>query len=180
MAVALAGGSRAVLSHRDAAALWELRQNTRRRTEITVPGARHQLETIQFHCGRLPEDEWTVVDTIPVTTVPRTLLDLASVVAPRQVLFLAFLSKYRLPRPEVNAALRVGDRWIEADCLWRAKRVIVELDGRAAHDTAAAYEDDRARDRAATAAGWRVVRVTWRQLHDDPDELAADLRVLLR
>src|SRR4051812_11517985 len=43
MAAVLAGGSDAVLSHRDAAALWGLRQNTRRRTEVTVPRSLHQL-----------------------------------------------------------------------------------------------------------------------------------------
>jgi hypothetical protein len=28
-------------------------------------------------------------------------------------------------------------------------------------------------------AGWRVIRVTWRQLHDEPEALARDLRALL-
>jgi hypothetical protein len=29
------------------------------------------------------------------------------------------------------------------------------------------------------AAGWRVIRITWRQLHELPDVLAAELRALL-
>jgi very-short-patch-repair endonuclease len=69
---------------------------------------------------------------------------------------------------------------IEVDCVWPAERLIVELDGRAVHDTTDSFEQDRARDRRLEAAGWRVVRVTWRQLHDTPDELEADLRRLLR
>jgi hypothetical protein len=32
---------------------------------------------------------------------------------------------------------------------------------------------------ALTASGWRVIRVTWRQLHDDPASLARDLRAFL-
>ena len=62
----------------------------------------------------------------------------------------------------------------------RDQRLIVELDGRGAHGTRAAFERDRARDRTLTAAGWRVVRVTWRQLHDEPEALALDLRRILR
>ena len=65
------------------------------------------------------------------------------------------------------------------DCAWPNERLIVELDGRATHDNAHAFETDRARDRRLEAAGWRVVRITWRQLHDAPAELKADLRLLL-
>jgi very-short-patch-repair endonuclease len=56
---------------------------------------------------------------------------------------------------------------------------VVELDGRTVHDTAAAFERDRARDRRLHAAGWRVVRITWRQLREEPEALAADLRAVL-
>ena len=47
------------------------------------------------------------------------------------------------------------------------------------HTTRRNFEEDRARDRALTAAGWRVVRITWRQLHHDATTLAAQLRTLL-
>jgi hypothetical protein len=93
--------------------------------------------------------------------------------------FLEFLDGAGLTRPQVNAALRLRERWVEADCLWHPQRLVVELDGHATHRTAAAYEADRRRDRALSAAGWRVVRVTWRQLHGEPEALAADLRTLL-
>jgi very-short-patch-repair endonuclease len=59
------------------------------------------------------------------------------------------------------------------------RRVVIELDGHASHGTRLAFERDRERDRILTAAGWRVVRVTWRQLHDDAERLAADLRRLV-
>jgi very-short-patch-repair endonuclease len=90
--------------------------------------------------------------------------------------FLAFLRARRLPRPETNVPLNAGGYWIECDCVWRRSGVVVELDGRAFHDTARAFERDRERDRRLQAAGWRVVRVTWRQLADSRDGLEADLR----
>ena len=57
--------------------------------------------------------------------------------------------------------------------------MIVELDGHATHGTRASFEDDRARDRALVAAGWRVIRITWRQLRDEPEAVARDLRAAL-
>jgi predicted transcriptional regulator of viral defense system len=94
--------------------------------------------------------------------------------------FLAFLDAAVLPRPIVNANLELSaHRSVEVDCLWPEQRLVVELDGHAFHATPAAYERDRARDRALSADGWRVVRVTWRQLHLGSEALAADLRRLL-
>jgi very-short-patch-repair endonuclease len=94
--------------------------------------------------------------------------------------FLAFLDRAGLPRPHLNAQIELGDRWIEVDCLWRDRRLVVELDGRAAHQTNAAFEVDRERDRRLQSAGWRVARITWRQLHDEPEAVARDLRDLMR
>jgi hypothetical protein len=179
----------------------------------------------------LPADEVTTHDRIPVTTVTRTLFDLAGVVSRRALeravnqaeirrlwdslslpvllerhprrpgaaairalledvnpgitrseledLFADFLGRFGLPRPATNVWLQVCGRWIEADCVWREQQLIVELDGREIHDTSAAFERDRARDRAAIAAGWRVIRITWRQLHEEPAALARDLRAAL-
>jgi very-short-patch-repair endonuclease len=89
--------------------------------------------------------------------------------------FLELVDRKGLPRPETNQ--RVGP--YEVDMLWRAPRLIVELDGRAFHDHASAFERDRERDATLVAAGYRVVRVTWRRLADDPDREAKRLRALL-
>jgi very-short-patch-repair endonuclease len=64
-------------------------------------------------------------------------------------------------------------------CHWPHANLIVELDGGATHHTRHAFERDRARDRKAVVSGHRVVRVTWRQLHEGPTTLAAELRTLL-
>jgi hypothetical protein len=94
--------------------------------------------------------------------------------------FLAFLDAHDIERPQTNADLALYDgAWIKPDCLWPDANLIVELDGAATHHTRRAFESDRARDRKAVASGHRVVRVTWRQLHDDPRALAAELRTLL-
>jgi very-short-patch-repair endonuclease len=53
------------------------------------------------------------------------------------------------------------------DCVWPDQRLIVELDGREAHETTYAFEQDRVRDRVLAAAGWHVIRITWRQLHEE-------------
>jgi REase_MTES_1575 len=93
--------------------------------------------------------------------------------------FVAFLDARELPRPELNAPLAARGRFFSIDCLWRDHRLAIELDGRAAHGTAAAFESDRERDRILQAEGWRTARITWRQLRDDPEAVAADLRSML-
>jgi very-short-patch-repair endonuclease len=185
---------------------------------------------IHGHRSALPEDERGVVDRIPVTSAPRTILDLAAIAPRRQVeralqemevqqltdrlsiadllaryprrrgslvlsdllderiadqgitqndfeeLFVSLLDSYGLPRPRFNADLAVAGRFLSADCLWMKERLIVELDGRAVHATREAFEADRERDRILQAAGWKIIRVTWRQLHNQSTAIAADLR----
>jgi hypothetical protein len=94
--------------------------------------------------------------------------------------FVAVLAGTDLPRPQRNVDLAVGDRFFEIDCLWREQRLAVELDGRATHRTARAFERDREKDRLLLVDGWHMVRITWRQLRDDAPAVVADLRRLLR
>ena len=74
--------------------------------------------------------------------------------------FQDFLIRAGLPLPQTNVVIE----GYEVDCVWPEQRVIVELDGHATHSPAHAFELDRARDRRLEAAGWRVIRITWRQL----------------
>ena len=96
-----------------------------------------------------------------------------------ELLFLALLTDNELPRPQTNHMVATTVRPYECDLVWPAARLIVELDGYETHGTRKRFEEDRARDRALTIAGWRVIRVTWRQLRDAPHELAKDLWKLL-
>jgi len=101
--------------------------------------------------------------------------DMAVVRSKLEERFQAFLLNAGLPRPSTNARIE----GLEVDCVWPAKRLAVELDSRTFHDVPDAFEVDRARDRRLAAAGWRVVRITSRQLDDSRDEVEADLRRLL-
>jgi very-short-patch-repair endonuclease len=89
--------------------------------------------------------------------------------------FQGLLLNAGLPLPQTNQLVE----GFEVDCVWPQHRLIVELDGRAVHDTRYAFEEDRVRDRILAAAGWRVIRITWRQLHEEPHLVEADLRRLL-
>lgn len=82
MAAVLACGPGAVLSHTAAAAHLEIRPSSATRIDVTVParsGRRHRPGIRIHRCGRLEPEDVTVHHGIPVTTVARTLLDLADV-----------------------------------------------------------------------------------------------------
>jgi very-short-patch-repair endonuclease len=78
MAAVLASGSEAVLSHWSAAGLWMIRPNSRTRIDVTVPHRSRSSALVCRHISQVPADERTIEEGIPVTTVPRTILDLAA------------------------------------------------------------------------------------------------------
>jgi very-short-patch-repair endonuclease len=78
MAAVLASGPNAVLSHWSAAALWMIRPNSRSIIDVTDPVKSRSWDGIRRHHKALPADEVTVMEGIPVTTVPRTIFDLAA------------------------------------------------------------------------------------------------------
>ena len=81
MAAVLACGPDAVLSHRSAADLLDLRENKRSRIDVTAPGRRGRApHGIDAHRdGSLATADRTTAKGIPCTSVARTLLDLAGV-----------------------------------------------------------------------------------------------------
>jgi hypothetical protein len=84
MAAALACGPDAVLSHRDGGALWQICRTSRTEIDVTAPGrTRNVRPGLAVHRPRRPlqPDERTVHDGIPVTTVARTIVDLAAVLS---------------------------------------------------------------------------------------------------
>lgn len=234
MAAVLACGDGSAISHRSAAHLWGVFPYEQRRVEVIRLEGRTGHRGIVQHRVSLRSDEVTEVDRIPVTSVFRTIFDLAAVASKREVerafheaevrqltdrvslpqlltrhpgrrgarvlweilgsrqqpagltqndfeeMFVAFLDARGLPRPLLNATLPLRGRLLRPDCMWPDERLIAELDGRAAHGTDQAFEGDRYRDRALLVEGWRSTRVTWRQLRDEPEAIAADLRELLR
>jgi len=89
--------------------------------------------------------------------------------------FRAFIDDHALSRPQMNAPL---GRYTP-DAVWPAARLVVELDSYGIHTTRQAFESDRERDRTLQLMGYRVVRITWRQLQAEPHAIAQQLGSLL-
>ncbi len=224
LAAVLACGPAAVISHRSAAGLWRLSPAPDDQVDITVVGrARTRRASLRIHrARRLDPQDVTKRRQLPITAVPRTLLDLAEVVGDRELeraldeaqtqrlasrdqllamlrrtpgrrgaaplgalldreggpaltrsqaeeRLLALVRNARLPSPEVN--VRVGGH--EVDFLWRSEGLVVEVDGFRFHSTRAAFERDRLRDAELLLIGFHVIRVTWRQLLQEPEAVVA-------
>jgi very-short-patch-repair endonuclease len=90
-------------------------------------------------------------------------------------LLLELCRTHGLPQPVVNQVVE----GYEVDFVWPDARVILEADSWSAHGTRTAFERDRVRDAALGAAGWRVIRITWRRLIHEPEAVAAQLARLL-
>jgi very-short-patch-repair endonuclease len=88
---------------------------------------------------------------------------------------LKLINEAGFPRPLSN--IRICG--YEVDICWQRYRLIVEADGRRIHATPQAFERDRQRDLDLERAGWHVIRVTWRQLIERPEQIIATLRVHL-
>jgi putative AbiEi antitoxin of type IV toxin-antitoxin system len=79
MAAVLACGPDAVLSHWSAAAVWGLLRPLEQVIAISAPAHHRGPDGVKFHWTRkLDSRDRTIRDGIPVTTVPRTVLDLAA------------------------------------------------------------------------------------------------------
>ncbi len=89
--------------------------------------------------------------------------------------FLTLCQRSGLPTPDVNVL--IGELMVDA--LWRKERLVVELDGHAAHGTPAAIERDRQRELALRARGYLVLRYTWAQVTRGPESVVSDLRAAL-
>ncbi len=70
-----------------------------------------------------------------------------------------------IPQPDANVP--IGPYAV--DFMWREERLIVEFDGWDFHRGRDRFESDRARDTALKAAGWEVIRFTWRQVLYQPE-----------
>jgi predicted transcriptional regulator of viral defense system len=236
-AAVLACGPGAVLSHRSAARLHGLRNYDYRQIEVTVPtrSTRIHSDVAVHRSSTLTTADVTVLNNIPVTTIPRTLFDLGEAITPRQLerafdqadamnalyipeindqlarnpnrraaravthvlkthyigstptenefedAFLALTRSIGLPDPTPQFYIEPGDGEppIRADFAWPDRKIAVETDGRRTHGTRKAFEADRRRDQRLIAAGWRVIRTTWRQLTQRPHELRETLLKLL-
>jgi very-short-patch-repair endonuclease len=85
LAAVLACGPEAVLSHRSAAGLWALLPSPKL-VEVSAPRSRHPRAGFTVHRTRLlHEDDRAVIDRIPVTSVARTIVDMAEALTDRRL-----------------------------------------------------------------------------------------------
>ncbi|MGN6256976.1 MAG: type IV toxin-antitoxin system AbiEi family antitoxin domain-containing protein, partial [Solirubrobacterales bacterium] len=78
MAAVLASGPDALLSHWSAAAFWQIRPSSRGRVDVTVSHRSRSSREIYRHLAKVPPDERVVSEGTPVTSVHRTIFDLAA------------------------------------------------------------------------------------------------------
>lgn len=81
----------------------------------------------------------------------------------------------QLPRPLTNH-LVAGH---EVDMVWLDRRLVVEFDGFSFHSDRRAFETDRRRDQDLVLAGFRVIRITARQVDEEPYAVIARLAAAL-
>jgi very-short-patch-repair endonuclease len=185
VAALLAAGPGATLSHETAAYHWSLIPSLPPFIHVTLidrqPRTRHG---VRVHRAR--RLEITTHEALPVTTPLQTVAmlrdetrDRARAEAilkrliPRQAddhaeptrseledALLPALQAAQVPKPLMNTIV-LGH---EVDFLWPGQSLVVETDGWATHGHRRAFESDRARDAQLVAAGYRVLRFTWRQV----------------
>jgi hypothetical protein len=101
--------------------------------------------------------------------------------APEAVLLAAFRALGGLPPYELNADVCGKDgRWLaRPDFVFRAQRLIVEVDGAAWHLSPERWASDVERHTRLEAAGWTVLRYAAKRVLDDPEGVAAEIAAVL-
>jgi predicted transcriptional regulator of viral defense system/very-short-patch-repair endonuclease len=78
LAAVAACGRGALLSHASAAWLWGLLSPCPTEVDVTAATRRHRRNSIRVHFATLTDEDRSKSEAVPVTAVPRTLLDLAA------------------------------------------------------------------------------------------------------
>ncbi|MBS1891987.1 MAG: DUF559 domain-containing protein [Actinobacteria bacterium] len=115
-------------------------------------------------------DEWRPVDETARCSTFRSLFEAK---------LLPLVAAARLPIPEINARVRTDERVLEVDLLWPTERLVLEADSRKHHTIEVAFEEDHRRTRELVAVNYEVLRVTWREVEREPDQVFRVLRARL-
>jgi very-short-patch-repair endonuclease len=92
-------------------------------------------------------------------------------------LTLALLRRHGITGWRANEPIADAGRVIAiGDVVFRDRRLVIEIDGWAYHSTPDRYQDDRTRQNLIVRAGWDVLRFTWRDLVERPDEVVGTIR----
>jgi very-short-patch-repair endonuclease len=141
-AAVLAYGEGALLSHRSAAELWGLARRRSPLIDITATTGRQGVqrrEGIFIHRGRLHVEDRAVRGGLPITTVARTLFDMAEFVSLKH-LESAWEEADRLGLLELRAVEQVCERSYGRRALRPIRRLLAEA--RAATITRSPLEDE--------------------------------------
>jgi very-short-patch-repair endonuclease len=142
LAAVLAYGEGALLSHRSAAALWGLAKPWGPVVDVTAPAGRQGIrrrERIWIHRGRLHPEDRAVRAGIPVTTVARTIFDLAEFVSFKR-LESAWEEADRLNLLQLSAVADACERGYGRRALRPIRHLLAEA--RSATITRSPLEDD--------------------------------------
>lgn len=90
------------------------------------------------------------------------------------------LRRARLPMPVVQHRVRTNRGVAVLDFAYVDQRIAIEADGFRWHSSRQQWDQDRARANALTMLGWKIIRVTWTQLRDQPDDVTEAIRAILR
>jgi very-short-patch-repair endonuclease len=130
----------------------ELAFDLDRLDEVLEDMARHGTPGVQI--VRMLLDERSTGYNSTDTALERLLLDV--------------LRRFGAPLPDTQAVIG-GDLPVgRVDFWFRGTRIVIEADSRKYHLRLTSHDDDLLRDQKLIAAGFIPIRVTWKQLRDDP------------
>jgi very-short-patch-repair endonuclease len=166
LAAVFAAGAGAALCGLAAAELWGLR---RAKGAIAVVAPRQvRVDGVSVHrCNKLDPRDVTTRNGIRVTTVARTIVDLAE--SEKEDAFHALLRGH-MAKPIANVKV-LGH---EVDAYWPESKLIAEIDG-PGHARPRARRRDALRGRELRDAGYIVVRFTDVDVEQRPDEVLVTL-----
>lgn len=91
------------------------------------------------------------------------------------------LRRARIKGWQVNVAVHDEAGLIGyGDFVFEKSRIVLEVDGRAWHTTPDRFQRDRTRQNRLVKAGWKVLRYTWQDLTERPDQIAMQIKSLVR
>jgi very-short-patch-repair endonuclease len=94
---------------------------------------------------------------------------------------LALIKKGKLPMPQLNARLYLGEEFIaRPDAWWREFGVVVEVDSKEWHLSPDSWEQTMGRHARMTALGLLVLHFSPRQIREEPDQVLATIATALK
>ncbi len=94
-------------------------------------------------------------------------------------LVLDLIDRAGVERPEINPRLRLDGRPISPDMLFRSERVVIECDSRRWHSDPLTQQEDADKQAILEAHGYRVLRITWAQVVNRPQQTLARILAAL-